>query len=119
MRGILILGILAASIIVAGCSNSEHSVSIEDAGKEQVLVLKKAAGLGNVNAISIQGHGYIDGKAQIVLMLNGSPYKSQPLEGKVNFTWGGDWYSDEAEIQYVPRNVSIGNLTLEYKFSAM
>jgi len=119
MRGTLILVVLAASIFAAGCSKSEHSVSVVDAGKEQVLELKKAVGLGNVYAISIQGHGYIDGKAKIMLMLKGKPYKTEPLVGKVNFVWGGDWYSDKAEIHYVPGEVSSGSITLEYKFKTL
>lgn len=117
MRGTLFIGILTVSIFAAGCSESAQSVSIADTGKDQVVVLKKDSGLGKVYALSIQGHGNIDGKATIMLMLNGKPYKTEHLENKVNFEWGGDWYLDEAEIRYIPKNVSSGNISLEYNFS--
>lgn len=69
-----------------------------------------------VFSLEIKGAGSIDGTAQIELMLNGKPYKSQNLEGRVSFTWAGDWYSPTAELRYRPATVRGGELQLRYSF---
>ena len=50
------------------------------------------------------------------MLLGGEPYKVKKLSGKVNFEWGGDWYSETAEIRYEPVKVRSGRLILHYRF---
>jgi hypothetical protein len=95
----------------------DRSVKVVDVQKEEVVILKNSHSTNHVYGISIRGTGNIDGEASISLILNGEPYKTEMLKGKVRFDWGGDWYSDTAEIRYKPNNVNSGELLIEYKFS--
>jgi len=65
----------------------------------------------------IRGSGRLDGEAEIVLMLNGKPYKTEKMKGNIKFTWGGDWYADSITLIYRPLNVESGILILEYWFN--
>ncbi len=66
--------------------------------------------------MGVRGSGNLTGNAELVLMLNNKPYKTEHLNGKIDFSWGGDWYSDSMEIRYQPGKVETGNLKLEYSF---
>ncbi len=101
---------------VAGCSMNQGRVSVADCTRAETLTLKKAPGQGSVHALSITGSGAVQGKAEIQLILNGSVYKRHDLDGSVRFEWNGDWYSDEAEVRYLPHSVSTGSVTLTYGF---
>jgi hypothetical protein len=74
-------------------------------------------GKGPVHSLSVRGSGTIQGHAEVTLILNGSPYRTEKLSGQVGFQWGGDWLSDEAEIRYTPTSVTSGSLKLRYKFN--
>ena len=41
---------------------------------------------------------------------------SEEIFGNVDFTWGGDWYSDEMEIHYIPYSVKSGTVEFKYTF---
>ena len=84
-----------------------------------MITLKNSNNQKHVYGIDIRGLGNIDGDATITLILNGKPYKTEKLRGGVSFKWGGDWYSDTAEIQYTPGYVNSGELVIEYKFSTL
>lgn len=106
----------AVAILLSGCGGS-RTHDIVDVKKAEVIVLKKKPGQGPIHSLSVSGHGKIDGNAEISLILNSGPYKTEKLTGNVNFRWGGDWYSDQAEIRYNPGMVTGGNLRLTYKFN--
>lgn len=110
---------LVLSFLVVSCAKYDHMVRVSDVQKQEVITLKNEPKRGEVHGISIRGRGTIDGEARIDLMLNGSPYKTERLSGKVNFSWGGDWYSDTAEIRYEPIKVSAGELWIQYRFSTL
>jgi len=92
-------------------------MTLADVIKSETIVLKKSAGQGAIHSLSVIGSGELHGDAEIILILNGGPYKTEKLSGKVDFRWGGDWYSDEAEIRYTPTSVTGGSLKLKYDFS--
>jgi hypothetical protein len=73
----------------------------------------------HVVSLDIRGTGSIKGKAEIQLMLDGKPYRTEPLQGAVSFRWGGDWYSSTAEIHYRPLNVEGGQIRLQYHFGTI
>jgi hypothetical protein len=116
LRICLVLSLLAA---FSSCAKYDRRVSVADVKKEEIVVLRKEPNQGNVYGISIRGSGNIDGEARIAWMLDGKPYKTKPLKKKVKFSWGGDWYSDTAEIHYEPVRVSRGELIIEYQFSTL
>ncbi len=66
--------------------------------------------------MGVHCYGRIDGGVRLVLMLNGAPYKTEHMTGKVNFKWGGDWYADSMELRYQPSNMNSGQLIIEYIF---
>jgi hypothetical protein len=108
---------LALIAVISGCSIGSRTHDLDDVTKTEVIVLKKKPGQGPVYSLSVVGHGNINGNAEISLVLNGGPYKTEKLSGKVDFRWGGDWYSDQAEIRYIPGTVAGGSLSLKYKFN--
>src|SRR5262245_61784172 len=107
-------GVLVLLFLGPSCTKYPHEVRLADVQRPQVIMLKKEP-----NAIGIRGRGNLDGEAHVSLMLNGNPYKTERLNGKVSFSWGGDWYSDTAEIRYEPINVKSGELIVQYQFSSL
>ncbi len=99
-----------------GCGVSSQSYTISDVTKPEIITIHKRKSQGNIYGIKIVGKGYIDGEAVIHLILNGKEYQTKNLSGNITFQWGGDWYSDSAEIRYAPVNVKNGNIVLRYNF---
>jgi hypothetical protein len=93
-----------------------QTVEIKDVTKSETIVLRKWGHQGHIHAIEVNISGRIKGSARAQLILNSSPYKQEQLSGKVYVMWGGDWYSDEAEIRYQPEDVDSGGLKLRYRF---
>jgi hypothetical protein len=79
-------------------------------------VVGEKTGKRYTHGITIRGIGQIDGEGIISLLLNGEPYKVAKLSGKIDFQWGGDWYSETATIRYEPTIVRSGKLVLRYRF---
>lgn len=101
---------------IYSCFVGSQYYEIEDVTKPEIVILNKEMNQKNIHAITISGKGQISGVAKICLILNGAPYKSEDISGKVSFNWGGDWYSDTAEISYSPISISDGQLTIKFKF---
>ena len=108
---------IALVAVISGCSIGSRTHDVADVKKAEVIVLTKKPGQGAVHSLSVVGHGEIDGNATISLILHGGPYKTEDLSGKVEFRWGGDWYSDQAEVRYTSGTVAGGKLRLKYKFN--
>jgi hypothetical protein len=106
-------------LLAAACASYDQSARIADVRKAETIILENTGRSGNVHAIGIRGSGEIRGEATVTLMLNGKPYKTETLSGPVRFKWGGDWYSNTAEIRYEPGEVSSGELVIEYRFSTL
>lgn len=106
-------------LFVAACAGYDQSISVADVRKAETVILESTGKPGKVHAIGIRGSGEIEGEATVMLMLDGKPYKTETLNGPVRFKWGGDWYSNSAEIRYEPGNVSSGKLVIEYRFSTL
>ncbi len=102
--------------LVAGCGIGGRTHDVADVKKPETILLQKSAGQGVIYSLSVIGSGEIHGNAEIILILNGGHYKTEKLSGKVEFRWGGDWYSDQAEIRYTPTSVTGGRLRLKYEF---
>ena len=98
------------------CFSGSQYYEIKDVTKPEVIILKKDLKQGNIHAITISGKGQITGEAKIILVLNEKPYKTADISGTVNFQWGGDWYSDTAEIRYHPLSIATGQLQIIYCF---
>ena len=92
------------------------SVAVRDVLHHETLVLGEKTGSRHTHGITIRGSGEVDGEATVALLLDGQPYKVAPLNGRVAFEWGGDWYSETAEIRYTPTNVRSGKVVLHYRF---
>jgi len=103
-------------VFCISCSKYDQKISITDIQKPQKITLHKKVNQGGIYAMEIRGSGNLNGKAQIMLMLNGQPYMTEHLNGKISFTWSGDWYFDSMEIRYEPDKVESGNLDIEYDF---
>jgi|AntRauTorcE11898_2_1112593.scaffolds.fasta_scaffold94471_1 hypothetical protein len=89
---------LLICIILVGCGMSRQTVTVKDATKSEVLILKKKPSQGAIHRIHFEGSGSIDGKAEIQLILDGAIYKKEEIIGHFSFDLESDWYSDEAEV---------------------
>ncbi len=118
MRTIVIFVLLAALLmgLIRGCGLIHRTQSVADVTKAETITLKKNTGQGHISSFTITCSGEIQGTAEISLMENGKAYRTEKLSGPVNFKWGGEWYSDTADIRYEPKSVTGGNLRLEYRF---
>ena len=112
-----LIALLITVSLLAGCRVVTRKHEVADVTKAEVIVLTKKPGQGPVHSLSVVGHGKIDGNAEISLMLHGGQYKTEKMSGRVDFRWGGDWYSDQAEIRYNPGVVTGGSLGLKCKFN--
>lgn len=121
MRTLCNLALCAALCgLAAACSPSFQTASVANLSEATVIRLAAAPDpQKHVVSLLIRGTGSIDGSAQIELMLNGKPYRTEQLRGGVSFTWGGDWYSPVAEIHYRPIKVQGGKLDLQYRFETL
>lgn len=111
-----VIVLLTFGTLLAGCTGSSQSVSLKDVTKGETLILRKHSSQGHVHGLRIRGTGSISGTAEIRLMQNGSPYKKDAIDGPVEFSWDGDWYADQAEIQYFPKSATAGHLLLDFHF---
>ncbi len=67
---------------------------------------------GNVYALAIHVSGEINGHATFV-----TPRGTFSLgPGRVDLETGGDYYEDKATLEYIPENVTEGQLVVKYKF---
>jgi hypothetical protein len=105
-----------AFLALAGCGPTFREFSVKDVSKSETIVLKKNPSQGSVSSIQITGIGSVVGNAEVQLILNGSVYKTESVSGSVKFEWSGDWYSDDAEVRYIPGTATSGALTLRYQF---
>ena len=109
---------MAAAGALAWWAVSDPSASVRDVREAETLVLGSPTG-GSAYAISIRGSGRLDGEATITLLLGGQPYRVERVTGPVDFRWGGDWYSETAEVRYEPANVRSGKVVLHYSISKL
>jgi hypothetical protein len=91
-------------------------VEVKDVRQPETLVLGEETGNPHTHGIYIRGSGEVVGDATITLLLGGKPYKVAQLSGKVDFEWGGDWYSETAEARYEPGDVQSGKVVIYYRF---
>lgn len=121
-KKLLVICLLGAAMIAVAVwfqfstSIAMSSVTVNDVRKPENLVLRTSGDGTNVFALTVRGSGEITGKATVSLLLNGAPYKTEQLSGKVDFEWDGDWYANTAEIRYEPADVRSGNVVLKYEF---
>ena len=95
---------------------------IKDVAQKEKIVLHKIKAQEHVHSFFIHITGDIDGDAKIKLYNSsgaGLPYKYKNLSGDVNFKWGGDWYTDIIEMEYLPIDVKEGKLSIEYAFNGI
>jgi hypothetical protein len=108
--------IIALCISLLGCGKPSQSAHVSDPTRPETILLTKQAGQDAIHNIDIRTRGSIVRSARIQLILNGGIYKEEVVNGKFNFTWGGDWYADDAEVRYIPDGVTSGSVSFNYTF---
>lgn len=121
MRRLVILSavVLVVAIARAKCLWLPNRVHIADASKPARVMLEARTHPDRIYALDVVGSGHLDGGGKIWLVLNGEPYKTIELRGPVHFSWGGDWYSPEAEVRYSPDAATTGSISLSYEFHSL
>jgi len=106
-------------VIYSGCSNQNQQLyKVSNVSQTELIILSKKKEQETISSFEIKINGKIDGKAKIALLLNDGVYKTENISGNVNIKWGGDWYSDEIQIQYEPQSVNSGDIKLKYSFGS-
>jgi hypothetical protein len=113
---ILALALVAAAGVVLWVQPA--AISLADAGKPAELTLLPKHHAGSVASLHVEGRGQIDGEGEITLLLNGQPYKTEKLNGRVHFSWRMDWYAPQAVVRYKPLTARDGSITLRYHFAS-
>ena len=101
---------------LSGCHHGDRFYTISDPTKSETIILTKLPEQGSIYGWALEGSGAIEGEAEISLMLDSKPYRTEQLSGTIDFQWKGDWYADEAEILYTPNSVIGGSVQLKYRF---
>lgn len=111
------IGLIFLILMIGGCNQTlNQTYNVVDVTKPEIIIIAKQRSQGGIHSLRIAGVGQITGNATISLFLNGKPYKVEHLSESVDFYWGGDWYSDSAEIKYEPTSVKSGKLKINYQF---
>src|SRR5262249_40039552 len=92
-------------------------VVVRDLQRPQTITLTKCADQGTILGIWMGCVGWTEGEATISWMEGDEPYRTEKVKGNVRFAWGGEWYTDVAEIRYQPATVQSGHLVIRYRFS--
>ena len=112
-----LITLIATAVTLSGCKMGAQIYKVADVAKPEIIILNKKPHQGAIHFFGVSGVGNIDGRAEISLVLNGNTNRWEQLEGKVNFRWRGDCYTDQVEIHYIPSSVVSGRLRLRYKFN--
>lgn len=89
-----------------------RTVTIEDVTRENSITL--TTDLQYPNTLEVRAVGQLEGAASI--QVGSSQYLMSLGSGPVDVAWGGDFYASQCPLRYVPQNVSIGRLRIEYRF---
>jgi len=112
MKSLPVIFLLVALLL--GCGR--QTTTITDVTVPQTLVLKKRPSQNLIHGIEILGHGTIEGRAKLILLLDSESYREETLSGKIDFQWSGDWYTDQAELLFEPGTATSGTIHLRYRF---
>ena len=96
---------------------SPRSYHLKDVTKPQTIILLAPSGAEHIQAISLRMEGSIDGAATLA-----STYDSQSTEVKGVFDLkfpSSDCYTTNYILEYVPKGVTRGKVTIHYKFHDM
>ncbi len=103
-------------LLIACAKVLDQQTEIKDVRKIETIILSKKTSQGNIRGIKIKISGTLEGESKISLILNNREYKTKKLKDNFSFNWGGEWYSDTAEIIYQPINTKNGTVTINYEF---
>lgn len=101
-----------------GACSMQRELRIADVTRSETLILNKRTVQGSVHALRIVGVGTIQGTAEVQWMLNSDVYRRVTISGPFRFELEGDWYSDTAEVRYLPNGVSSGSVAITYEFKS-
>lgn len=112
-----LLLIIALPLLLTACGKPYgQNIEIKNIRTKETVILNKKSSKGNIHGIRIKITGQIEGESKISLILKNKEYKTNKLKDNFSFNWGGDWYSDSAQIIYEPVNAKNGKVLIEYEF---
>ncbi len=109
--------VIAVLLAFAGCApDYDTDGVITHVTLNRTLTLRAQKSQAAIAAIDIAVSGSIVGSGEIQLMLNGAVYQRHEMSGQFVFRMGGDWYSPEAEVRYIPKDAKSGSFKVEAVF---
>ena len=92
-----------------------QTYKLRNLNAKQYIYLNKKETQKDIVGYKIIFKGYIDGKAKIVMYNEDKIYNEKVISNKIEFSWGGDWYSDVIKLQYIPLSkIKNGNIEISY-----
>jgi len=92
-----------------------QTYKLHNLNTKQYIYLNKKDTQKNVVGYKIIFKGYIDGRAKIIIYNGDKIYNEKIISNKIEFNWGGDWYSDAIKLQYIPLSkIKKGNIEISY-----
>lgn len=107
----IVLTLLVLVLAVFFLRSPITSIPLTDLDREQVINVKISyPGISGINFLI---HGDFQGKAS--MKFDGQLYEI-PNGKSVALKIGQDWYENQAQIEYIPVDSPMGQLTLDYQF---
>jgi len=113
--------LLVCIFTIISCYNKQKNIYyFDNVTEKSEFVIKNSNLDGHIFKIELHFHGEIDGSALIIYSDNNDSIGYKPKieidKGIVDTLIYTDWYHYECFIHYIPKNVTEGNLLLEYEF---
>ncbi|MGV3756003.1 MAG: hypothetical protein ACO1QS_11525 [Verrucomicrobiota bacterium] len=111
-NALIALALVSLAVLAIWLFVRPQRYHITDVTKPQTIVLQAPHGASYIQAISIRLKGTIDGAALIT-----AGFPSRELSGDFNLHFGAsDCYTTNFVLEYTPKGVSRGRVTIHYKF---
>lgn len=94
----------------------EKNIKITNITKSQIIHLQ-AEPKQNIGSLAIKVTGKLNGSANLIIRNDVAVMFNKILKsGKVKQEFKREWYDKECTIEYKPKNVVSGDITIHYKF---
>ena len=98
--------------LLSGCGLKEKEIT--DVSTKQTVTLTSES--NTPTNYKLRFSGFIDGVADVSMLLEGGVYRKERIMDHVAVEWSGDWYNQDLVVVYEPIGSVTGELKIEYSF---
>ena len=100
-------------VLLTGCNLFDEEYVL-DLSKSSTFILN-VVDSETVSEFRFHAQGNSSAEGILELFLEDSVYKTQKINGSIDFKWGGDWYHPDMKIVYKIQKEGQGTLKIKYK----